>query len=114
MTAQQFNSQGVKRGSNGGNLIQDIDAIAILVDHALNTGDLTGDAIRPAPDTFHGAAIHVIYVYQVYVYGKLLWQWPNSDSLAWLAWAPGDLQRGHTLTRYDTLCRTLKRKTRPA
>ena len=72
MTAQQFNSQGVKRGSNGGNLIQDIDAIAILVDHALNTGDLTGDAIRPAPDTFHGAAIHVKYIYQVYVYGKLL------------------------------------------
>jgi hypothetical protein len=71
MAAEQFNSQGIERGSNSGNLIQDIDAIPVLIDHALDTGDLTGYAICPAPDTLHGAAIHRIYIYQVYVYGKL-------------------------------------------
>ena len=70
MAAEQFNSQGIERGSNGGNLIQDIDAIPFLLDHALDTGDLTGDAIGPAPDTFGGAAIHGIYIYQVYVCGN--------------------------------------------
>jgi hypothetical protein len=81
MAAEQFNSQGIERGSNRGNLVQDIDAIPVLLDHALDTGDLTGYAICPAPDTLHGAAIHAIYIYQVYVYGKLVLQVaPNAVS----------------------------------
>jgi len=37
LAAEQLNSERIERGSNGGNLIQDIDAIPILLDHALDT-----------------------------------------------------------------------------
>ena len=46
LAAEQLNSERIERGSNGGNLIQDIDAIPILLDHALDTGDLLMREIR--------------------------------------------------------------------
>jgi hypothetical protein len=36
LAAEQLNSERIERGSNGGNLIQDIDAIPILLDHVLD------------------------------------------------------------------------------
>ena len=46
LAAEQLNSERIERGSNGGNLIQDIDAIPILLDHVLDTGDLPMREIR--------------------------------------------------------------------
>jgi hypothetical protein len=46
LAAEQLNSERIERGSNGRNLIQDIDAIPILLDHALDTGDLLMREIR--------------------------------------------------------------------
>jgi hypothetical protein len=52
VTREKFDPERVERRSNSGNLIQDINTVSILFDHALNTGDLPGDTIGPAPDTF--------------------------------------------------------------
>jgi len=52
MTREKFDSKRIERRSNSGNLIQDINTVSILFDHALDTGDLPGDTIGPTPDTF--------------------------------------------------------------
>jgi hypothetical protein len=46
LAAEQLDSERIERGSNGGNLIQDIDAIPIILDHVLDTGDLPMREIR--------------------------------------------------------------------
>ena len=43
MMIEQFDAEGIKGGADGGNLVQDIHAIAIVIDHALDPGDLAGD-----------------------------------------------------------------------
>ena len=65
VTREKFDPERVERGSNSGNLIQDINAVSILFDHPLNTGDLPGDAIGPTPDTFFRVDLHGVYIYPV-------------------------------------------------
>jgi hypothetical protein len=54
MACEKFNPERIERRTDGGNLVQDIDAIPIVFDHSLDTGHLAGDPIGPAPNTFTG------------------------------------------------------------
>jgi hypothetical protein len=54
MAGEKFNPERIERGTDGGNLVQDIDAIPIVFDHSLDTGHLAGDPVGPAPNTFTG------------------------------------------------------------
>jgi hypothetical protein len=67
MASEQFDSERIERGTDGGNLVQDIDAVPIVFDHSLNTGHLAGDPIGPAPNTFAGLLQH-LDTYTRYVY----------------------------------------------
>jgi hypothetical protein len=58
MAGEKFDSQRIERGTDGRNLIQDINAIAVVFDHPLDSSDLAGDSIGPAPDTFAGTLQH--------------------------------------------------------
>ena len=46
--------------ANGGDLRQDVDAVAVLLNHALKAGDLAGDALQPAamPSGRHWSCPH--------------------------------------------------------
>jgi hypothetical protein len=70
MTREKFDSERIERGSNSGNLIQDINTVSILFDHALDPGDLTGDTIGSAPDAIFRVALHGRYIYRVWVLCK--------------------------------------------
>jgi hypothetical protein len=63
MTREKFDSERIERGSNSGNLIEDINTVSILFDHTLDPGDLTGDTIGPAPDTIFRVDVHRAYIY---------------------------------------------------
>jgi hypothetical protein len=52
VAGEKFNPKRIERGTDGRNLVQDINAIAVLFDHSLDAGDLAGNTIGPAPDTF--------------------------------------------------------------
>jgi len=58
VAGEKFNSERIERRPDGRNLIQDINTVPILFDHALNTGNLPGDTIGSAPDTFFGVDLH--------------------------------------------------------
>jgi hypothetical protein len=45
MAGQKFNAEGIERRPDGGNLVQDINAIPIVFDHPLDSSDLSGDTI---------------------------------------------------------------------
>jgi hypothetical protein len=68
MTREKFDSERIERGSNRGNLIEDINTVSILFDHALDPGDLTGDPIGSAPDAIFRVDLHGIYIYHVWVF----------------------------------------------
>jgi hypothetical protein len=65
VAGQKFNAKRVKGRADSGNLVQDIDAIPILIDHALNPGDLSGDTINPSPNFFPSDRLHARYIYPV-------------------------------------------------
>lgn len=69
MITQKLDPERVKGRANSRNLIEDIDAISILLEHPLQTRDLSGDAAETgfefAQDyCFHPASL---YPYRVYV-----------------------------------------------
>ena len=45
MIGQKLNPHRIERGTDGRDLVQNIDAVAFFVDHALDAGDLTGDTL---------------------------------------------------------------------
>ena len=65
MAGQQFNTERIESRADCGNLVQDIDAIPVLIDHALDTGDLAGDTINPSPNFLLSNRLHTRYVYPV-------------------------------------------------
>jgi hypothetical protein len=67
MAGQKFNPERIERRPDGGNLIQDIDAIPVVFDHPLDPGDLAGDPIGPAADAFSGILQHG-HTYTRYTY----------------------------------------------
>jgi hypothetical protein len=67
MAGQKFNSERIERRPDGGNLVQDIDAIPVVFDHPLDPSDLTGDPIGPTADAFSGSLEHG-YTYTRYMY----------------------------------------------
>ena len=44
MVGEQKKPELIERGAKGGHLGEDIDAVALLVNHLLDTADLTGDS----------------------------------------------------------------------
>ncbi len=44
MMAKKLDPERIESGTDGGDLVEDIDAIPILFEHALQAGDLAGDA----------------------------------------------------------------------
>ena len=58
VAGQKFNAKRIKGRADSGNLVQDIDAISVLIDHALNPGDLAGDTINPSPNFFPSDRLH--------------------------------------------------------
>jgi hypothetical protein len=46
MLAQEGNAKVVQRGANGNNLLHDVSARAIVIDHALDACNLSGDACK--------------------------------------------------------------------
>ena len=67
MAGQKFNPERIERRPDGGNLIQDIDAISVVFDHPLDPSDLAGDPIGPAADAFSGILEHR-HTYTRYMY----------------------------------------------
>ena len=67
MAGQKFNPERIERRPDGGNLIQDIDAISVVFDHPLDPSDLAGDPIDPAADAFSGILEHG-HTYTPYMY----------------------------------------------
>jgi hypothetical protein len=49
-------------------LVKNINAIAVLLDHALNSGDLTTDPFDSAEDFAADFIFHLTYIYPVRVY----------------------------------------------
>jgi hypothetical protein len=64
---QQFNAQRVQGGADGGNLIQDINAISVLLNHPLYSGNLPYHAIDTFFNFVLAACIHC-YTYTPYWY----------------------------------------------
>jgi hypothetical protein len=50
MACQQFQSQGVQGGTNGRYLVENFDTVPLFIDHASNTGNLSGHAIDASCD----------------------------------------------------------------
>jgi hypothetical protein len=49
MMTEQLDAERIEGGTNGRNLVQNIDAVAVIVDHSLDSGNLspnTADAMR--------------------------------------------------------------------
>jgi hypothetical protein len=67
MAGQKFNPERIERRPDGGNLVQDIDAISVVFDHPLDPSDLAGDPIGPASDAFSGILEHR-HTYTRYMY----------------------------------------------
>jgi hypothetical protein len=44
MSGEQLEASAVKRGARGGDLCEDVHAIAVIIDHFLDAGDLPSDA----------------------------------------------------------------------
>jgi hypothetical protein len=75
MIGQQFNAQRIQGGADGGNLIQDINAISVLLNHPLYSGNLTYHAINAFFNFLLAAWIHR-YTYTPY------WYLTNGESIA--------------------------------
>ena len=55
----QFQPDGIKRRSYCRDLIEDVDAVAIVGQHSLHASDLTDDTVDAFGDTVSGVRIHV-------------------------------------------------------
>jgi len=62
MVAQDFLFQAPQRGADRGNLGHDVDAIAILLDHAGNAANLSLDAIEPLRTGLLDILSHAPYI----------------------------------------------------
>jgi hypothetical protein len=67
---QELHAERIQGGSNGGDLVQHIDAIPFFFDHALHASDLTGDTFDSPPDLFTDLIFHPKYIYPVPVYAR--------------------------------------------
>jgi hypothetical protein len=59
VAGQQFNAESIQSGSDRRDLVQNIDAIAIFIDHSLNSGNLPGNPVGSASDLFTRFFFHV-------------------------------------------------------
>lgn len=48
MGSEEFGAEGVEGGAGGGELGEDVEAVAVGGDHFLQAGDLAGDAVEAA------------------------------------------------------------------
>ncbi len=57
--AEELDTKGVEGGADGGDLVQDVDAVALVFDHALDAADLAGDAFDAGVEVLgrHGVKI---------------------------------------------------------
>lgn len=55
---EQFDPERIERGTDGGDLIEDVHAVAVLRHHPLNAGDLPGDALHAPFDFGSGFRLH--------------------------------------------------------
>lgn len=58
MLGQQFDAQRIQCGAHGGNLVQNVHAVAIFLHHALDACHLPRDAVNPRPHLLTRFVIH--------------------------------------------------------
>jgi hypothetical protein len=71
MIVEQFDPERIERGTDGGDLIEDVHAVAILRDHSLNAGDLPGDALYAPFDFGSGFRLHCLQLPRMGIWSRL-------------------------------------------
>ncbi len=56
--SQDFDAERIERGAGGGDLVENIEAIALFIDHFADTGDLSADAIDAGARFFAVIFVH--------------------------------------------------------
>lgn len=60
MLGQKLQTQRIERRANGADLVENIEAIAVFLDHLLHAADLSGDAIGARPNFFARFGFHIL------------------------------------------------------